>query len=120
SGGGNDIAGDEFAILLNHAASSLPPLNESIVSGVVDIRLKDAYIRILSGITAITNNYLGRPLPIVVHGYDHPVPDGRGFMGGWWALPGPWLKPGFTKKGHLDQAANTRSSPISSTASTRC
>src|SRR6185369_9662547 len=42
SGGGNDIAGDEFAILLNHAASTLPPLNESIVSGVVDIRLKDA------------------------------------------------------------------------------
>src|SRR5829696_2901536 len=26
SGGGNDIAGDEFAILLNHAASSLPHL----------------------------------------------------------------------------------------------
>ena len=108
SGGGNDIAGDEFAILLNHAASSLPPLNESIVSGVVDIRLKDAYVSILSGLTTITKNYLGRPLPIVVHGYDHPVPDGRGFMGGWWALPGPWLKPGFTKKGHVDQAANTK------------
>lgn len=108
SGGGNDIAGDEFAILLNHAASSLPPLNESIVSGVVDIRLKDAYVSILSGLTTITKNYLGRPLPIVVHGYDHPVPDGRGFMGGWWALPGPWLKPGFAKKGHLDQTANTK------------
>jgi hypothetical protein len=26
SGGGNDIAGDEFAILLNHAASALPPI----------------------------------------------------------------------------------------------
>ena len=108
SGGGNDIAGDEFAILLNHAASSLPALNESIVSGVVDIRLKDAYVRILSGLTAITKNYLGRPLPIIVHGYDHPVPDGRGFMGGWWALPGPWLKPGFMRKGHLDQTANTK------------
>jgi lysophospholipase L1-like esterase len=108
SGGGNDIAGDEFAILLNHAASTLPPLNESIVSGVVDIRLKDAYVRILSGLTTITKDYLGRPLPIVVHGYDHPVPDGRGFMGGWWALPGPWLKPGFIRKNHLDLAANTK------------
>ena len=107
SGGGNDIAGDEFAILLNHAASTLPPLNESIVSGVVDVRLKEAYVRILSGLTEISKSYLGRPLPIVMHGYDHPVPDGRGFMGGWWALPGPWLKPGFTKKGHLDLAANT-------------
>jgi hypothetical protein len=108
SGGGNDIAGDEFAILLNHAASSLPPLNESIVTGVVDIRLKEAYVSILSGLTTITKNYLGRPLPIIVHGYDHPVPDGRGFMGGWWALPGPWLKPGFTKKGYLDQTVNTK------------
>jgi len=108
SGGGNDIAGDEFAILLNHAASPLPPLNDSIVSGVIDIRLKDAYVKILSGLTTITKNYLGRPLPIVVHGYDHPVPDGRGFMGGWWALPGPWLKPGFDKKGHIDRAKNTK------------
>jgi hypothetical protein len=108
SGGGNDIAGDEFAILLNHASSTLPPLNDSIVSGVIDIRLKEAYVSILSGLTAITKSYIGQPLPIVVHGYDHPVPDGRGFMGGWWALPGPWLKPGFTKKGHVDLAANTK------------
>ena len=108
SGGGNDIAGDEFAILLNHAASSLPPLNENIVSGVIDVRLKEAYVRILSGLTAISKSYLGKPLPIVMHGYDYPVPDGRGFMGGWWALPGPWLKPGFTRKGYADQAANTK------------
>jgi len=108
SGGGNDIAGDEFAILLNHAASSLPPINESIVSGVVDVRLQEAYVRILSGLTAIAKEYLGRPLPIVVHGYDHPLPDGRGFAGGWGPLPGPWLKPGFEKKGHKDLATNTK------------
>jgi lysophospholipase L1-like esterase len=108
SGGGNDIAGDEFAILLNHAASSLPPLNENIVSGVIDIRLKEAYVRILTALTAIAKSYLGRPIPIIVHGYDHPIPDGRGFMGGWWALPGPWLKPGFVRKGHLDLATNTK------------
>lgn len=108
SGGGNDIAGDEFAILLNHATSSLPPLNESIVSGVIDIRLKAAYVRILSGLTAISKSYLGKPLPIVIHGYDYPLPDGRGFMGGWWKLPGPWLKPGFVKKGHADFATNSK------------
>src|SRR6185503_1012230 len=34
SGGGNDIAGDEFAIMLNHQASGLPPLNDSVVNGV--------------------------------------------------------------------------------------
>lgn len=108
SGGGNDIAGDEFAILLNHATSTLPPLNEKIVSGVVDVRLKEAYVRILSGLTTIARSYLGRPLPIVVHGYDYPVPDGRGFLGGWWKLPGPWLRPGFVRKGHADIAKNKK------------
>lgn len=29
----------------------------------------------------------------------HAVPDGRGFLGGFWFLPGPWLKPGFEEKG---------------------
>lgn len=107
SGGGNDIAGDEFAILLNHAASTLPPLNEDIVRGVIDVRLKEAYASVLSGLTAIAKSYLGRPIPILTHGYDYPVPDGRGFLGGWWKLPGPWLKPGFQRKGHDDLVKNT-------------
>ncbi|HKP70664.1 MAG TPA: hypothetical protein VJV05_15360, partial [Pyrinomonadaceae bacterium] len=107
SGGGNDIAGDEFSILLNHAASSLPPFNENIVSGVIDIRLKEAYVTILSSLTEVSKKYLGKPLPIVIHGYDHPFPDGRGFMGGWWKLPGPWLKPGFERKGYSNLATNT-------------
>lgn len=107
SGGGNDIAGDEFVTLLNHATSTLPPLNEDVVRGLIDVRLKEAYARILSGLTAISKSYLGRPIPIVTHGYDYPVPDGRGFIGGWWKLPGPWLKPAFQRKGHDDLVKNT-------------
>jgi len=107
SGGGNDIAGDEFAILLNHAASSLPPINDDIVRGVIDVPLRAAYARIISGLTAIAQNYLGRPIPIVTHGYDYALPDGRGFWGGWGPLPGPWLEPGFQKKGHLDFGKNS-------------
>jgi hypothetical protein len=83
-------------------------LNEGIVSGVVDVRLKEAYVRILGGLTAIATKYLGVPIPIVIHGYDHPIPDGRGFLGGWWKLPGPWLKPGFVRKGHTDLPTNTK------------
>lgn len=107
SGGGNDIAGDEFALLLNYATSSLPALNEDIVRGMIDVRLKEAYVAIISGLTTITGSFLNKPIPIITHGYDYPVPDGRGFGGGWWKLPGPWLKPGFERKGHADIAKNT-------------
>jgi lysophospholipase L1-like esterase len=99
SGGGNDIAGPEFGLLLNHAASAIAGLNEQIVAGVIDQRLRVAYITILAAITQICQNWLQRPLPILVHGYDYPVPDGRGFLGGWTFLPGPWLEPGFRDKG---------------------
>ena len=107
SGGGNDIAGDEFAILLNHAASSLPAINDDIVRGLIDVRLRAAYARIISGLTTIAQTYLGRPIPIVTHGYDYALPDGRGFLGGFWLLPGPWLEPGFRKKGHVDFGKNS-------------
>jgi hypothetical protein len=108
SGGGNDIAGNEFAILLNHAGSGLPAVNADIARGVIDVRLRDAYAHMIGGLTAIATKYLGRPLPIVMHGYDYPIPDGRGFLGGWWALPGPWLQPGFRRKGHGDLATNQK------------
>jgi lysophospholipase L1-like esterase len=107
SGGGNDIAGDEFAILLNHAASSLPAINDDIVRGLIDVRLRAAYARIISGLTRITQTYLGRPIPIVTHGYDYALPDGRGFWGGLGPLPGPWLEPGCRKKGHVDFGKNS-------------
>lgn len=106
SGGGNDIAGAEFAVLLNHAASNLPSLNADIVRGLIDVRLYVAYSTLVSGVTAIAQHYLQRPLPIVTHGYDYALPDGRGFLGGFWFLPGPWLAPGFRAKGHADFAGN--------------
>lgn len=107
SGGGNDIAGEEFALLLNHAASTLPPLNDDIVRGVIDVRLRNAYGRILGGLAALTKSYLNEPIPVITHGYDYPIPDGRGVAGGWGPLPGPWLRPGFMRKGYEDLAANS-------------
>jgi lysophospholipase L1-like esterase len=102
SGGGNDVAGEEFYTLLNHASSAAPGLNASIVDGVINQRIKLAYITILSAVTKICEERIGRSIPILVHGYDYPVPDGRGFLGGWWILPGPWLAPGFQVKGYTD------------------
>jgi lysophospholipase L1-like esterase len=100
SGGGNDVAGDEFGMLLEHAQSPLPGFNDQVIGGIIDQRVKIAYVTILSAVTKISQERLNRKLPILVHGYDYPVPDGRGFAGGWWHLPGPWLEPGFREKGY--------------------
>jgi lysophospholipase L1-like esterase len=107
SGGGNDIAGTEFGVLLNHAASPIGGLNDDVVTGVIDKRAKVAYGYIISTITAISQKHVGSPLPILIHGYAFPVPDGRGVLGGFSALPGPWLEPGFREKGFDDLRRNT-------------
>lgn len=106
SGGGNDVAGDEFAFLLNHARSATRGLNESVVSGVIDDRIRNAYVTILTAVTEVCKQRLGAVVPIVLHGYDHAVPDGRGFLGGWGPLPGPWLEPGLRVKGFNDLGEN--------------
>jgi lysophospholipase L1-like esterase len=106
SGGGNDIAGDEFRVLLNHAHSPIAGLNADVVHGIVDQRIRYSYITIIAQITRISETMLGRRIPIVTHGYDYAVPDGRGFLGGWGPLPGPWLEPGFCDKGFGDLQAN--------------
>jgi lysophospholipase L1-like esterase len=108
SGGGNDLTGDDFAILLNHAASGLPTLNADVVRGVIDVRVKNAYAFLIGGLTEIAMRLLDRPIPILLHGYDYAVPDGRGFLGGSLFLPGPWLQPGFRRKGYDDLDTNTK------------
>ena len=99
SGGGNDVAGEWFGMLLNHRNSPVAGLNAGVVSGVLEQRTRTAYATILSRVTAACERMLGARVPILLHGYDYPVPDGRGLLGGWGPLPGPWLEPGFRQKG---------------------
>ena len=104
SGGGNDVAGTEFGMLINHANSAAPGLNDLVVQGVIEQRVRLAYITMLSAISHVCTQSGHPGIPILVHGYDYPVPDGRGFLGGWGFLPGPWLEPGFREKGYLQMA----------------
>jgi hypothetical protein len=104
SGGGNDVAGDGFAMLLNHRSSPVYGFNPAVLDGVVQTRIRVAYTTMLSAVTAACQSLLGATVPILLHGYDYPVADGRGFLGGWGPLPGPWLEPGFAQKGYDDLA----------------
>lgn len=97
SGGGNDLAGSEFHMLLDHVLSPAPGVNADVARGVIDVRIRNAYTTLISAMTTLCRDRAGAILPIVVHGYDRPVPDGRGFLFG--PFPGPWLKPGFDRKG---------------------
>ena len=101
SGGGNDIAGCELGVLLNHKRSGLDPVNNAIAEGILHERLGLAWTTYLATVTAIARDIFGGDdIPILNHGYDYPVPDGRGVLGGFWILPGPWLRPAFRRKGY--------------------
>jgi hypothetical protein len=101
SGGGNDLVGDCFKELLNHASAPNRGLNEQVVSEYIDVRIRAAYIHIISAINTISIERFSIAVPIITHGYDYSVPDGRGK---WWL--GPWLEPGFRAKGYLDIEEN--------------
>ena len=99
SGGGDDIAGKEFGMLLISAFSPISGWAPGIVQYVISERILLAYQTIVHTVTQLCDQIGGvANIPVLVHGYDYPVPDGRGFLGGWLFLPGPWLEPGFKEK----------------------
>ena len=101
SGGGDDVAGNEFGMLLNNAFSPIAGWDSDVVDGVLNQRIFTAYTQMLMAITSLCQGTFSKIVPILVHGYDYPVPDGRGFLGGW-PFPGPWLDPGFREKNFDD------------------
>jgi hypothetical protein len=105
SGGGDDVAGNEFGMLLNNAFSPIAGWASEVVDGVLNQRILTAYTQLLMSITGLCQGTFGKTVtvPILMHGYDYPVPDGRGFLGGW-PFPGPWLDPGFREKNFDDLA----------------
>ena len=107
SGGGDDVAGTEFGMLMNNIDLSDSGWNLQVLAGVIDERIATAYRKMFLTVNQLCQAAFGAPLPIVVHGYDYPVPDGRGFLGGWGPLPGPWLKPGFDEKLFISLPQNT-------------
>lgn len=97
SGGGNDIAGDEFFSFVNNALSSLPNPNQEVLDGVVKLTFEKAYSDLIELIIAKAQA-MNRSIPIFLHGYDYPFPDGRGFS--VFNLVGPWFDKTFNKKNY--------------------
>jgi len=82
SGGGNDIAGDQFCIFLDYAAPGVSGLNArrfELMLGAVQASYLDLF--------EFRDRY-APGVPIIAHCYDFPIPNGRHP-----ACAGPWLKP---------------------------
>jgi len=96
SAGGNDVAGDEFFSFLNNALSGLTPVNVEVLKGVVTQTFQSAYRFIIDH----ASEAAGHRLPVFVHGYDYPWPDGRGVINflGW--RVGPWFDDTFNLKNY--------------------
>jgi hypothetical protein len=96
--GGNDIAGDRFILLLNHDLSPQPGLNQTIVDEVFT-RLGATISGVVGLLKQLGTEYFDKDVPVVLHGYGRPVPDGRGFLDTS-LFSGPWLAPAFEEKGY--------------------
>jgi hypothetical protein len=105
SGGGNDVVNEGrprasplYGLLHDGATTLAEALDAEAVNAFIDQTLRGHYVTLLSGLLEATKHL---DVPIIIHGYGHPVPDGR------WAeadlppplprprLSGPWLKEVF-------------------------
>ncbi len=99
-GGGNDIVQPShkpgstwlYKMLVPGATTAAKALNAAEVDKFIDQILFNYYKTVLGELRAATN------VPILVHGYDHPVPDGRDAKV-FGIGPGPWMKPVFAARG---------------------
>ena len=110
SAGGNDLLAAALPVLLNHREAPGPQSINNTIRDELLARIETAYEAMLGVVTEYSCRYFDTSLiPVIVHGYDYPIPDGRkpsGFFLGLASLfgvriPGPWLQPAFIQRGYV-------------------
>ncbi|WP_256081873.1 SGNH/GDSL hydrolase family protein [Massilia sp. YIM B04103] len=92
SGGGNDLAGDQFRLWVRDAVSAGSDPAQGLLQPRVDGVL--AVVRAAYEDLAQARDRIDASIPIFVHSYDFALPDGKGVCGA-----GPWLQPGLLDRG---------------------
>ena len=96
---GNDVVEERLTGLLNRQGAGQPVLDETAVASTVDGLMQCWLEHVLDRITAECIFASGVPIPVFLHGYDFPVPDGR-FIAGVTAPLLAWLYPAFKEAGY--------------------
>jgi len=99
SGGGNDIAGDEFASYLNHSNSNLSMMREDYIEYMINVVFKKYFEDLIEKVSAKSPD-----TNILTHGYGHTIPTGKGVQFLFFTFAGPWLRPALTMKRIFDPA----------------
>jgi lysophospholipase L1-like esterase len=104
SAGGNDVVQDRLQALLKARDPAMTSeeavaraLDETAMGAFVDGAMRQALIEVVRQIDDICHQRLGHAVPIILHGYDYPTPDGRGPFGSPY---GNWLQPAFHQRGY--------------------
>lgn len=101
-GGGMDVVEDRLLPLVNQKAPGERHLKDEAVAQVVDVDLRSSYVAILERMTKECEKHNeGRRIPIVLHGYDFPIPDGNGWAGTTFTS---WLYQPLVERGYTDLA----------------
>lgn len=92
SAGGNDVIKPTLGTLLapRGSKSALSPTGRAFI----DKKMREALVDVIQNIDKVCRSQLGAVVPILLHGYDYPHPDGRGPLGDAWDA---WLLPDFLK-----------------------
>lgn len=99
SGGGNDIAGDEFASYLNHQASGLPAVRNDFIDYMIGVVFRKCFEDLIAKVREASPD-----THLVAHGYGRTAPTGKGVRFLFFRFAGPWLKPALAGKGIVDPA----------------
>lgn len=105
-GGGNDVVfgyprptTTPLYKMLGVPAAGVDPLIEHEVHAFIDVKIANFYRTILDCIVHELKDHTD--IPILIHGYDHSIPDGRKDP-----AAGPWLAPIFAARGITDPSAS--------------
>ncbi len=97
SGGGNDVAGEEFESYLNHKESGLASLRSQFVKDMLNVVFREYFEDLIKKVAAVSSE-----TNILAHGYGHTLPTGKGVNFLFFTFDGPWLRPALAKKGIIN------------------